>query len=93
LPKARLAFYKLIEKESVNLLFLVKTHGPTAALSEVVAMEAVEGCLEWGLRGVECVAVGGGYFRDGCSRVFFGNVVRLMGTSGEAEAEGAKREP
>jgi hypothetical protein len=56
-------------------------------------MEAVEGCLEWGLRGVECVAVGGGYFRDGCSRVFFGNVVRLMGTSGEAEAEGAKREP
>jgi hypothetical protein len=69
------------------------SNNASTALSEVVAMEAVEGCLEWGLRGVECVAVGGGYFRDGCSRVFFGNVVRLMGTSGEAEAEGAKREP
>lgn len=32
LPKARLAFYKLTEKESVNLLFLVKTHGPTDTL-------------------------------------------------------------
>jgi hypothetical protein len=50
-------------------------------------MEAVEGYLEWGLRGVKCVAGGGGYFRDGCSRVFWKRV-RLMGTSGETDAEG-----
>jgi hypothetical protein len=91
--------YKLAQRAGINpntlskLVNGIDTVRSGAALSEVVAMEAVEGCLEWGLRGVECVAVGGGYFRDGCSRVFFGNVVRLMGTSGEAEAEGAKREP
>ena len=56
-------------------------------------MDAGKRYLGWGLRGIECVAGGGGYFRDGCSRVFCGNVVRLIGTTGEAEAEGAKREP
>jgi hypothetical protein len=33
-------------------------------------MESKEGCLGWGLRGVECVPVGRSYFRDGCARVF-----------------------
>jgi hypothetical protein len=53
-------------------------------------MESKEGCLGWGLRGVECVPVGRSYFRDGCapSFLFFGNVVTMMGTNGETDAEG-----
>jgi hypothetical protein len=72
-------------------------HSPKpAALSEVVAMESKEGCLGWGLRGVEWVPVGRSYFRDGCARGFllFGKVVTMVGTNGETDTRrDAKRGP